>query len=749
MIRLLLIALFVVGCGGDAPSPGSGAAALDSAAAPPGAATPVGAASMDGTAAMAARLAALADSTEQNPAINAHANKARVARLLANGPPPDPRERVYWRINLGQERLRAGDSEGAIADFEAVLSTFEQAPENVFRPADRLAVLDFLAISYLRLGEQENCIDSPGADRCIWPIVENGVHTNPRGSRNAIDRYEELLELDPEDGNSRWLLNVAYMTLGAWPEGVPARYRLPEDAALSEFVMPRFVDRSAEVGVDVEGLSGGVVMEDLNGDELLDLMMTSWGLRDPIRLFLNTGDGTFQDATPESGLQGIVSGLNMIHADYDNDGDSDVFVLRGAWLYHGYPNSLLRNDGGGHFTDITVAAGLGEEFPSHTAAWADYDGDGWVDLFVGNETNPDAGFNPSQLFRNRGDGTFEDVTATSGLRAVGYVKGAVWGDVNGDNRPDLYVSVLYGPNQLHLNRGPQGSGWAFEEVAQAAGVTEPLDSFPTWFWDYDNDGHPDLFVSGWRAMAADVADEYSGRPFRAEPPRLFRNRGDGTFEDRTRPAGLDRVMYTMGANFGDLDGDGWLDFYVGTGDPDFRALMPNRMFRNDAGRRFLEVTESGGFGHLQKGHGVAFGDLDQDGDQDVYAVMGGAFEGDIFRNVLFENPLSVPNWLSLRLEGVRSNRSAIGARVKVRAGGRDIFRTVGSGGSFGASSFRVYVGLGEADSVEEIEILWPSGLLQTLPGPPLRVSYRLVEGGDLQPLALPSFTLSKSAPEHR
>ena len=739
MIRYLLIGFLVAGCGGDAPAGSSGVGVEN------GRARENAVASADGTAAMAARLAALADSTEQNPAINAHANKARVARLLANGPPPDPIEQVYWRINLGQERLRAGDNEGAIADFEAVLALFAQAPQGAVRPADHLAVLDFLAMSYLRLGEQENCIDVPGADRCIWPIVKNGVHTYPRGSRNAIDRYEELLALDPEDGNSLWLLNVAYMTLGAWPEGVPAKYRLPADAALSEFDLPRFVDRSAGAGVDVEGLSGGVVMEDLDGDGLLDLMVTSWGLRDPIRLFLNAGDGTFRDATPESGLDGIVSGLNLVHADYDNDGDSDIFVLRGAWLYHGYPNSLLRNDGNGHFTDITVAAGLAEEFPSHTAAWADYDGDGWVDLFVGNETNPDAGFNPSQLFRNRGDGTFEDATVTSGLRAIGYVKGAVWGDVNGDNRPDLFLSILYGPNQLYLNRGPQG----FEEVAGVAGVTEPDDSFPTWFWDYDNDGHLDLFVSGWRAMASDVADEYRGRSFEAEPPRLFRNRGDGTFEDRTVQAGLDRVMYTMGANFGDLDGDGWLDFYVGTGDPDFRALMPNRMFRNDVGVRFQEVTESGGFGHLQKGHGVAFGDLDQDGDQDVYAVMGGAFEGDIFRNVLFENPLTVENWLSLRLEGVQSNRSAIGARIKVTAGGRVIYRTVGSGGSFGASSFRVYVGLGDADAVREIEILWPSGLRQTLPGPPIGVSYKLVEGGQFEPLVLPSFTLSQSAPAHR
>jgi hypothetical protein len=705
---------------------------------------------MDGTAAMVARLAALADSTESNPAINAHANKARVARLLENGPPPDPGQRMFWQINLGQERLRAGDNEGAIADLENVLAGMESAPAAI-RPNDRLAVMDFLAIAYLRLGEQENCIDDPTADRCIWPIVESGVHKYPRGSTKAIDQYERILAEDPDDLNSLWLLNVAYMTLGAWPEGVPAKWRLPSESAESEFELPRFVDRAASTGLDVEGLSGGVVMEDLDGDGLLDLMMSSWGSRDQLRLFLNTGDGTFRDHTEAAGLTGITSGLNLVHADYDNDGDADVFVLRGAWLYHGYPNSLLRNDGKAGFVDVTLAAGLGGEFPSHSAAWADFNGDGLLDLFVGNESNPNAGLNPSQLFQNKGDGTFRDAALSTGLRANGYVKGAVWGDVNQDGRPDLFVSNLYGANQLHLNLGPDDSGtWKFREAAVEAGVTEPLDSFPTWFWDYDQDGHLDLFVSGWRAMASDVAAEYQRKPFKAEPPRLFRNRGDGTFDNVTAEAGLRRVMYTMGANFGDLDGDGWLDFYVGTGDPDFRALMPNRMFRNDGRGGFQEVTASGGFGHLQKGHGVAFGDLDQDGDQDVFAVMGGAFEGDVFRNVLFENPLDVPNWATFRLIGQTSNRSAIGARIRAVTEYGDIYRTVGTGGSFGSSSLRVYVGMGPADRIQRLEIWWPTtGQTQVLTDLPGRNHYAIVEGASqAEVLDLPAFKLNTEAVTH-
>jgi hypothetical protein len=171
------------------------------------------------------------------------------------------------------------------------------------------------------------------------------------------------------------------------------------------------------------------------------------------------------------------------------------------------------------------------------------------------------------------------------------------------------------------------------------------------------------------------------------------------------------VALTMGCNFGDLDNDGYLDFYLGTGDPALLSLMPNRMFRNAAGKYFQDVTTSGGFGHLQKGHGVAFGDIDNDGDQDIYANIGGAYTGDVFHSVLFENPGHGNHWITLRLEGVQSNRAALGARIKVSvtAGNaeRDIYATVTTGGSFGASSLQQEIGLGQATAIRAIKITWP------------------------------------------
>jgi hypothetical protein len=221
-------------------------------------------------------------------------------------------------------------------------------------------------------------------------------------------------------------------------------------------------------------------------------------------------------------------------------------------------------------------------------------------------------------------------------------------------------------------------------------------------------------------------------------PRLYRNRGDLTFEDVTKTMRLDRVAAVMGANHGDIDGDGWEDCYLGTGTPDLRALVPNRMFRNDRGRVFQDVTTAGGFGHLQKGHGVAFGDVDNDGDQDVYEDIGGAVSGDVGQNVLFENPGFGARWLTLRLHGTRANRCAIGARIRIGlatpGGRRDVHALAGTGGSFGGNSLRQEIGLGDATGILEVEIRWPRpGTTQVLRGLQLDRAYDVTEG-DAEPI---------------
>jgi hypothetical protein len=204
----------------------------------------------------------------------------------------------------------------------------------------------------------------------------------------------------------------------------------------------------------------------------------------------------------------------------------------------------------------------------------------------------------------------------------------------------------------------------------------------------------------------------------------------------------------MGSNFGDLDNDGYPDFYLGTGYPPYHSVMPNVMYRNREGRGFSDVTYAGGFGHLQKGHGVAFADFDNDGDQDVFQQMGGAYPGDRFGNALYENPGFGNHWITIRLEGVRSNRSAIGARIRAvvagerGAGRRSIYRHVNSGGSFGGNPLRQTIGLGRAARIERLEILWPAtGSTQTFTDLPADRAIHIVEGERAySTLALRSFT---------
>jgi hypothetical protein len=208
-----------------------------------------------------------------------------------------------------------------------------------------------------------------------------------------------------------------------------------------------------------------------------------------------------------------------------------------------------------------------------------------------------------------------------------------------------------------------------------------------------------------------VARYYLGRSIEKGTPRVFRGTPEGRFIDVTRELGLDEPTLVMGCNFGDLDNDGWLDMYLGTGSPDYKMIIPNKLYLNRAGERFADVSEAAGMAHLQKGHGTAFADLDADGDQDVFMQMGGAFPVDKYLDALFENPGFGNNFISVELVGVESNRFGVGSRIRVdveeNGSTRSIYRWVNSGGSFGCNSLRQQIGVGKAARVKRLEVYWP------------------------------------------
>ncbi|MCB9546120.1 MAG: CRTAC1 family protein [Myxococcales bacterium] len=642
-------------------------------------------------------------------------------------------------MGLATEELKAGTVEAAQQALERAALVLADAPPEA--DARRELLLFLRGLAALRLGEQRGCREHHGPRSCILPLTGDAVHPDPAPARASMAAFQALADRTPpgewRHHTSRWLLNIAAMAAGAWPDGLAPADRLTFPTA----PFKAFPNVAGALGVDAYDHAGGALADDFDGDGRLDLISTSFHPAEPPRFWRADGAGGF--VAEDAGLGGVLGGLHIVHGDYDGDGDLDLYLPRGAWMRAAgrLPAALLRNDGG-RFTDVAAAVGLADAQPSQAAAWADCDGDGDLDLYVGVETEP--GLPSSRLYRND-DGHFTDIAAAAGVTNDRYAKGVAWGDYDGDRWPDLYVSNLHGKNRLYHNRGD----CTFEDVAAQAGVEGPDDSFATWFWDFDDDGHLDLWVGAYTLAGAPdhlayVAASHTGDPHPAAVSRLYRGDGQGRFTDVAPAMGLAAATLPMGAGFGDVDQDGWQDVYLGTGAPELDTLVPNKLYRNVAGQRFEDVTVAAGVGHLQKGHGVVFADLDDDGDQDLWEQMGGFFENDAFFNALYENPGFGGHWIDVELRGRRSNRFGVGAHLFVEADGHTRHRVVGFGSSFGSRPLRENIGLGSATRITRLIVWWPAtDERQLFTDVPVDAHLRIVESDDtLIRLARPATPLA-------
>jgi hypothetical protein len=619
-----------------------------------------------------------------------------------------PIDRAQSYVLQAQLHAFHGEMAPAIAAFEQAKRIADQQV-----PALRLQLNEALGVTHLHKAEQDNGLYTGSSEMDLLP-PKPGLHFTRTADVTAAIRYfTTYLAEEPDEYEVRWLLNIAHMYAGTYPAGVPKAQLIPPGAFASPEDVGRFADAAARAGLTSMSLSGGVVVDDFDGDGRMDILTSSLDSCAPLRYFRRTEDGGFTEQAARAGLTDQLGGLNLMQTDYDNDGRLDLLVLRGAWETP-QRKSLLHGNADGTFSDVTAASGLLDAITGTQAAvWTDVDNDGFLDLFAGNENGP------PQLFHNKHDGSFEDIAAKAGVNRSGFTKGVTAADYDNDGWPDLYASNLGGTNFLYHNN----RDGTFTELGGGAGAPGPGQGFPTWFFDYDNDGFDDLFVGSFVTSVDEVARAALHLPRSGQTLKLYRNLHDGSFQDVTREVGLDRSMMVMGANFGDIDNDGFLDLYLGTGNPSYASLVPSVLLRNaplpqrlsgvaPGGRSFVDVTASSGTGELHKGHGVAFADLDRDGDEDLVFEVGGATPGDAHTLRLFENPGHPNDWLALKLVGVKTNRAAVGARITVTVDGADgrrvMHRTVSSGGSFGASPLQQHVGLGPGVRRVDVDIWWPT-----------------------------------------
>jgi len=570
-------------------------------------------------------------------------------------------------------------------NFREAIKYYGHALQRNVTLEQRMASLREMGASYYRLGEFEDAA-AKFYEAMQWRM-------------NSVDQFLYRIAIDQVKGP---------------PPPIPAGMQFPvEDGKVDPNNPPAlgFEEIAHAVGIDRLNGNGTCAWGDIDNDGDYDLIVAGSGTF--VGVYRNEG-GKFVDATNDAGLKGIPSGYSLNLVDYDNDGWVDLFIAMNGWNGP-MPDFLFHNERG-KFVDVSKASGAADPGSGFVSVWGDLDNDGWIDLVVANGVLKDGSV--PQIYRNNRNGTFANVTKAAGLDEpplYGAI-GVALGDYDKDGKLDILINGRdTAPNRLYHNDG----NLRFSEVARKAGVVQPPhNGFVCFFFDYDNDGWPDILTTSlapWEATVEGLKKGYAPSSARAVHPdasRLFRNNGNGTFTDATFDSKLYFPTGTMGAGVADLDNDGYLDIYLGTGDPQISRLEPNRLFRNLGNRTFGDVTTYVGFARPgNKGHGVGFVDIDEDGDLDIFAQLGGHYPGDHVRNAFYRNLKANRNhWLEVELRGVKSNRFAVGAQITVKAGTLLAYREVKGSEGFGSTSpFRQHFGLGGNAKIDSIEIRWPSG----------------------------------------
>lgn len=612
-----------------------------------------------------------------------------------------------------------------------VQTTFEQHLRRLKGRSRPKAVAKY-AMALLHLGEFERVVSlfGPNASGDLKSTKYWRVDFALAQALFRLGRFEESLiyarkswQVNPAALDTRWQMMLSQ--LGTYGKDFTKKFRMKGYSTSyirkvfpSDWVDFPFEDVSAEMGISQWGGSGSASFVDFDGDGFEDMFIERKFY--PPKIYRNVAGARFEDiGTDKTGTDNC-SSILVSPADYDNDGKMDF--ARNCCNFDGQgPIALLKNMGDMTFKDVSKGSGLDDiEGNGMALAWGDYDLDGNLDLVVADFVRP------TRLYRNNGDGTFTNVTGSSGIHTPGRREGddeadfgaigAAWGDYDGDGYPDLFTQG-WGWKRLYHNNGDG----TFSDVTERSGLPATTDfkkGYLGYFVDYDNDGRLDLLVgqyltisdSKWGFNITCTCSNllnpkgYSARE-RDASTVLYRNNGDGTFTENVKflPLGV------MGYAHGDWNNDGYKDFVFGAGGPYLQQVEPYLFYQNNRDGTFTNKTPFAMTGLWGKGHGLAFGDYDHDGQMDLILQNGGFLPGDAWPTRLLRNKGNGNHWVTISLKpGAGVNASAIGAAVRVWAGDLEQLELVRGGGSLGGGGITsVHFGLGRHERVDRIVVEWP------------------------------------------
>ncbi len=568
--------------------------------------------------------------------------------------------------------------------------------------------------------------DTPLTDAIVFTLISPGNASVAFADRFAVVAPGIPGDLAVSVTPAQWFGELGRYAITASLDGQQLGQPMSFEVTKPLTTVPKFQNVTGPVGLttslpptDCGRWSNGAAWGDVNGDGLLDLYVTRSSY--PAQLFVQHRGGTF---TEEAAVRGVAlagfPALGASFADYDNDGHPDLAVV-GDGTAH-----LLRNDGTGHFTDVSTHARIGAnaDYMGMSASWADYDNDGKLDVYIANHSRcapiptnrGNVVYNPDQLYHNNGDGTFTEVSSILGTNADGTAAtmGAgflgAWFDANGDGRQDLYLANDYlgvspDRNRIWINQG----GGQFLDASVASGTAFAMNTMGVGIGDYDRDGRLDFALTKWGKN------------------RLLHNNGDGTFTDVAAQARIERQLQRAdgptvgwGMEFGDLNDDGWQDLYVDAGTLDTYLTppsipQPNELLVNDKHGSFYDLSSPSSADDVGESRGVAMADYNRDGRLDLYVVNQGG------EPHLFRNATKLPrytHWLEVDTVGTVSNRDGCGTTISILNQGRPLLREVlcGSTSVSSGSSKIVHFGLGANRKLKTVSlrVAWPSGIKQTL-----------------------------------